>query len=212
MATIEALHDMKLAGLMSAADEDRYVQALDYTEPLHQQVADFLRRVLKLAQSDPDAALSELTAARTHPERIFRIAVQRLAPRLLATRPGPALDLLAYFLRRGDDDQPLEHQNLRRPVSRALPDIFTALEQAPELEERIDMMLQLLAQDPDIHVRRALGDALDRLATINQRLTHTVLKIFSQDEDPYIQQRALRTLLNTPDEGLTSENGGQANG
>jgi hypothetical protein len=59
----------------------------------------------------------------------------------------------------------------------------------------VGQLLTLLARDPDIHVRRALSDALDRLAQINEVLAGEVLAIMSEDEDPYISQRALHTLL-----------------
>jgi transcriptional regulator with XRE-family HTH domain len=195
MATVEALHDMHRAGLMSAADETALAEALRYAEPLHESVVAFLRQMLQAVAGDPDAALAELNKTRGHPERLFRIAVQRVAPRLLPARPAEALALLAHFLRRGEDGQPLEHQNLRRPVSKALPEIMAALLAEPALEPVVGQLLTLLARDPDIHVRRALSDALDRLAQINEVLAGEVLAIMSEDEDPYISQRALHTLL-----------------
>lgn len=195
MATVEALHDMQRAGLLSPADETGLVAALRFAEPLHQEVIAFLRRMLQAVATAPDAALAELNDSRAHPERLYRIAVQRVAPRLLPARPAEALALLAHFLRRGDDGQPLEHQNLRRPVSKALPEIMAALLAEPALAPAVQALLERLARDPDIHVRRALSDALDRLVQIDQTLAGAVLAIMSDDEDPYLSQRARRTLL-----------------
>jgi HEAT repeat protein len=102
---------------------------------------------------------------------------------------------MAYFLRRDEAGQPVEHQNLRRPVSRALPDIFDLLSRRADLANRIEPLLQRLADDPDIHVRRALSDALDRLALINPDQAVNVLEILIEDQDPYVRQRAWRVLL-----------------
>lgn len=60
-------------------------------------------------------------------------------------------------------------------------------------------MLQALAGDPDVHVRRALSDALDRLALIGADLAVAVLDILIGDEDPYVRQRAWRVLLQLAD-------------
>lgn len=99
---------------------------------------DYLDRLLRAAQTEPDAALARMNANRGHPERLFRICSLRIAPRLLQRWPEPVLESLFYFLRRGPDGQPAEHQNLRRPVSRALPEILELLARTtPELKEKI---------------------------------------------------------------------------
>jgi hypothetical protein len=196
MATVEALHDLERDGLISARVAAQYVQALRLAEPVHREAIDFLHRLLQESSAVPDAALARMEENKAHPERIFRICIQRTAPRLLPQRPDAALAVLAYFLRRDKAGQPAEHQNLRRPVSRALPDILALLSQAtPERTEKINDLLAALARDPDIHVRRALGDALDRLAAINAELGVMVLDSLIEDDDPYVRQRAWRTLL-----------------
>jgi len=48
-------------------------------------------------------------------------------------------------------------------------------------------------------VRRALGDALDRLASLSADLVVKVLDMLIQDQDPYVRQRAWRTLLQLAD-------------
>jgi hypothetical protein len=125
----------------------------------------------------------------------------RVTPRLLARRPDQALDLLLYFLRRDEAGQPAEHQNLRRPVSKALPDVLALLVPAqPQAQRRkIEQMLQLLAGDADIHVRRALGDALDRLVEADVELGLGALDILIEDRDPYVRQRAWRAALRLTD-------------
>jgi hypothetical protein len=201
MAAVEVLHDMESSGLINAEIAEQYFQALEVDgQPARQQpVIQFLHQLLSEAQTDPDLALATMNANRAHPERIFRICIQRTAPRLLARRPDEALALIFYFLRRDEAGRPAEHQNLRRPVSRALPDILELLAAAPERQAQLGRLLQLLAQDPDIHVRRALGDALDRLAVLNGEAAVAVLDDLIEDQDPYVRQRAWRSLLQLAD-------------
>jgi transcriptional regulator with XRE-family HTH domain len=202
MAAVEVLHDLENAGLITTEVVDRYYKALRLEEQpaIDQEVIAFLRRLLHEANSAPDIALTSLNADRAHPERIYRIAIQRVTPRLLQARPDQALDLMLYYLRRADDGRPVEHQNLRRPVSKALPDILELLVEAKaKHQEKIGELLQALADDPDIHVRRALGDTLDRLVEVNVELGVTVLDSLIQDQDPYVRQRAWRVLLRLTD-------------
>jgi len=199
MATVEVLHDLRRADKIDEVTERQIVGQWQYSEPLHQQVVTDLGEWLKLADSDPAAALASLNARTGDPERLVKITIQRLPPRLLAARPQETLDLLFYFLRKNEDGSPAEHQNLRRPVSRALPQIFDALAARPALEAQVERLLGLLAVDPDIHVRRALSDALDRLAVQSDRLTVAVLESLLRDGDAHIRQRAWRTLLRLAD-------------
>jgi hypothetical protein len=202
MAAVEVLHDMERSGLIPAEIVEHYFQRLVIEgQPASEQPAiQFLHRLLQEVQATPDTALATMQANRAHPERIFRICIQRTAPRLLAQRPDEILALMFYFLRRDESGKPAEHQNLRRPVSRALPDILNLLAgTTPARQAQIGQLLQLLAQDPDIHVRRALGDALDRLAPLNAEQTVQTLDILIEDQDPYVRQRAWRTLLQLAD-------------
>lgn len=199
MATVEVLHDLRRVNKIDVATEARIVNQWQYSDSLHEELVADLREWLTLADDDPDAALVSLNARKGNPERLVKITIQRLPPRLLPTRPQETLALLFYFLRKNDDGTPAEHQNLRRPVSRALPQIFDALAARPDLEADVERLLGLLAVDPDIHVRRALSDALDRLAVQSDRLTVAVLEPLLRDKDAHIRQRAWRTLLRLAD-------------
>lgn len=200
MATVEVLHDLERSGQVSQAGATPYLAALRLEDPVHQEAIAFLRQLLVEVEQDPAAALSSLQANRAHPERVFRICILRVIPRLLPARPDQALDLLAYFLRQNPDGQPAEHQNLRRPVSRALPEVLDLLVAADEARrEKIGHLLRALAGDPDIHVRRALGDALERLAVLSDEMIVPVLDGLIQDQDPYVRQRAWRVLLQLAD-------------
>lgn len=203
MATVEVLHDLESQGFMSAAMVQPYFVALRLDDPVQQEAIAYLRQLLQEARAHPEATLASLNANRAHAERIFRICILRVAPRLLRSLPEATLDLIAYFLRQNEDGQPAEHQNLRRPVSKALPEILGLLQdqahKIPQLTNKIGLILQALAQDTDIHVRRALSDALDRLAGLNADLVVTILDTLIQDQDPYVRQRAWRTLLQLAD-------------
>ncbi len=203
MAAVEVLHDLEKGGLINGADAAVHFERLRLADrpPLEQEVIAFLRRLLQEVDRAPDRALASLTAQRSHPERLFRIVIMRVTPRLLAGRPDQALELMLYFLRRDEAGQPAEHQNLRRPVSKALPDILALLVRGQPRGQRrkIEQMLQLLAGDPDIHVRRALGDALDRLVEANVELGLATLDILIEDRDPYVRQRAWRVVLRLTD-------------
>jgi hypothetical protein len=190
-------------GLISAGTAPPYFAALRLEDPVQQEAIAYLRQLLQEARTHPEAALASMNANRAHPERVFRICILRVAPRLLKSQPEPTLELIAYFLRQNEEGAPAEHQNLRRPVSKALPELLNLLQdqaqKAPALSEKIGAILQALAQDPDIHVRRALGDALDRLAGLNGDLAVAILDRLIQDQDPYVRQRAWRTLLQLAD-------------
>ena len=200
MATVEALVDMERAGLVSTETVQQLTGKMQLEEPLQQEVVDYLYQMLEQLPVAPESVLASLTVHRTHPERIFRICVQRITPRLLPILPDPVLELMLYFLRRDEAGQPVEHQNLRRPVSRALPEILALFDSAQASRRRqIEQILSALARDPDIHVRRALSDVLDLLAITTGDLLVNSLDVLITDQDPYVRQRAWRSLLQLAD-------------
>jgi hypothetical protein len=190
MAIIEDLYDMQAAGLIAGEIADQYRGKLHYDDPLHRDVIAYLSRLLDEVRSSPANALISLNARRDDPERLIKICIQRTAPRLLAYKAKAALELMAYFLRRDSAGKPMEHQNLRRPVSKALPQIFQVYEDGSKaIKRQITEMVWSLASDPDIHVRRALGDALERLIAASPELGKAIIEHFSVDSDHYIVQR-----------------------
>ncbi len=198
MATVEVLYDLENSTHIEATTADQYFQNL-HLEAVHLKAITYLRQLLQRTRKNPDAALADMNANREHPERIFRICIQRVAPRLLESRSEQSLNLISYFLRRDESGQPAEHQNLRRPVSKALPEILNLLVNRPDLVEKVASLLQMLATDPDIHVRRALSDTLNQLALADANLVVAVLQILIEDQDPYVRQRAWRVLLQLSD-------------
>ena len=200
MAILEALYNMEERGIIEAGIVQKYSNGLQFDEPLHTEVIAFLNELLEMVRDQPKAGLDSMISRRDDPERLIKIVIQRTAPRLLAQFPADILTLMTYFLRRNDDRFPVEHQNIRRPVSRALPEIIDLLpDAAANVQEQIVRILHYLAQDPDIHVRRAFGDALDRLAAIEPDLAVEMMDILIQDQDPYVRQRTWHALLQLSD-------------
>ena len=190
MAIIEDLFDMQADGLITEEIADQYRRQLQFDDPLHREIIGYLSRLLDEVRNNPATALKSLNARRDDPERLIKICVQRTTPRLLSYKAKASLDLMAYFLRRDSSEKPLEHQNLRRPVSRALPQILQVYEDGSKaIKQLITEMVWSLATDPDIHVRRALGDALERLIATNPELGREIIDHFSVDPDQYIVQR-----------------------
>jgi len=196
MAILEALHDLESSGLATTAVADRYTAALHLEEPLHDEVIAYLKNLLQAVRDEPKTALAQMQARQDDPERLIKIVIQRTAPRLLRQYPQEILAMTLYALRWNDDGFPVEHQNIRRPVSKALPQILELLPEASaEVRETIAQILRGLAQDPDIHVRRALGDALVRLVNSDADLGVDAMDALVQDQDPYVQQRTWHALL-----------------
>lgn len=200
MAIVEALHDLESAGVITAVASDRYFATLRLEEPVHEEIITFLHQLLHEAREKPASALMTMRAMRDEAEKLYKICIVRTAPRLLKSHPQPVLDLMAYFLRQGEGGEPAEHKNVRRPVAKALPEVVALLAEAPVgIRERAGDLFQTLARDPDLHVRRAVGDSLTRLVGVSPDLAMTVLDTLIQDPDPYVRQRTGRALLKLAD-------------
>ncbi len=200
MAIVEALHDLESAGRITAVASERYLATLRLENSTHEEVIAYLHRLLHEARETPATALLSMRGMWNHEEKLYKICIVRTAPRLLQTHPHPVLDLMAYFLRRDEGGEPVEHKNVRRPVAKALPEITALLADAPpDLQEKAEHLFQMLARDPDLHVRRALGDALLRLVAITPPLALAVMDALIHDPDPYVRQRVGRALLKLAD-------------
>lgn len=200
MAIVEALHDLESAGLITAVASDRYFATLRLEEPVHEEIITFLHQLLHETREKPASALMTMRAMRDEAEKLYKICIVRTAPRLLKSHPQPVMDLIAYFLRQGEGGAPAEHKNVRRPVAKALPEVVALLTEAPAaVREKAGDLFQTLARDPDLHVRRAVGDSLSRLAGVSPDLALTVLDALIQDPDPYVRQRTGRALLKLAD-------------
>jgi len=196
LAIVEALDDLESTGRISVQASDRYFAALRLDDPTHKEVISFLRRLLLESRENPDAALFTMRSTRDSAEKLFKICTVRTVPRLLRHHPNHVLDLLAHFARRDENGNPAEHKNVRRPIAKASREIADFLEGAsPDLKDKAGQLFQALARDPDVHVRRALGDALPRLAVTGPDLAMGILDILVEDPDAYVRQRAGRALL-----------------
>ncbi|MEM7032020.1 MAG: hypothetical protein AAF629_20875 [Chloroflexota bacterium] len=200
MATLEVLHDLEVAQQLTAEKAQQHLAAIHVDDDTQQAVIDDLKILLLEVRQNPTAALHRLQHMQTVDDRLVKIVVQRTAPRLFESFPIEALHLMFAALRKNEDGFPIEHQNVRRPVSKALPQIYTLWADAePALADQITEILRALAQDPDIHVRRALGDSLNRLILFDSDLAVDTMELLIQDKDPYVCQRALSAFFKLAD-------------
>jgi len=200
LAGVEILYTLQEEGRITAEMRQEYLPPLLQAsqKPEDRDALAYLTRLLDAAATDPDAALTGLESVRHSDSRLLKICALRVAPRLLPSRPQPVLALMQHFLRT-EKGRPVEHQNIRRPISKAAADIIRIMPRHPRPAARI---LHALAADPDVHVRRALSDVLEQLAQTDTETAMSILNTFMQDEDEYVRQRAWRTLLNVaPPEG-----------
>ncbi len=200
LAGVEILYTLQEEGHITAEMRQEYLTPLLQAsqKPEDREALAYLSRLLDAAATDPDAALTALESVRHSDSRLLKICALRVAPRLLSSHPQQILGLMQHFLRT-EGGRPVEHQNIRRPISKAAADIIRILPRHRRAAVRI---LNALAADPDVHVRRALSDVLEQLAQTDTETAMPILNTFMQDEDEYVRQRAWRTLLNvTPPEG-----------
>jgi len=200
LAGVEILHTLRQEGRITADTQQEHLTPLLQAsqKPEDREALTYMTHLLEAAAADPEAALTDLNRVRHSDSRLLKICALRVAPRLLSSHPQPILELMQHFLRT-EGGRPAEHQNIRRPISKAAADIIRILPRHPRPAVRI---LNTLAADPDVHVRRALSDVLEQLAQTSTETAMPILNTFMQDEDEYVRQRAWRTLLNVaPPEG-----------
>jgi transcriptional regulator with XRE-family HTH domain len=142
--------------------------------PEHAGVIEFLAGLL---DQGADQAIDTIRNTRTE-DRLFRIVCVRVLRRLLPEVPQEALREYLYFLRRRAG-RPAEHPNVRRPAAIAIPELTELLDTQPLAYG----VLQRLAEENDVFIRRAVGDSLDRIGD-------PLVQMLVDDPDPYIRRRA----------------------
>ena len=196
LATLDVLADIGDKGLTSEVRGD----VLPHVEEAHRRAVDLYARLLDAGATDPDAALREIEGHQGEEERLVRICLARSLGRLLPTRPAETLQWMRHFLRRAEG-QPVEHQNVRRAVTRALPGLIALL--GGPYDELALRLLRALAADEDVHVRRALCDALPGMA---DRSRETALDLIEehllQDRDQFVRERTWNTLRRLMGQGV----------
>jgi hypothetical protein len=150
---------------------------------------------------DPDGALAIVEAHREDEARLIRVCIARALHRLLPARPAETLKLMRSFLRR-EEGQPVEHQNVRRALARH-PTGLIALLDSP-YDEAALALLEVLTADQDVHIRRAVCDALPDVVDQSPEVALDLIEQYLlQDRDHFIHERTwamLRCLMNARSE------------
>lgn len=157
--------------------------------PGEQDALHFLADLLSELEHPPQA-MARIAAAR-QASNLIKIGAARTLPHLLPYYPQEVMDTMVFFLRR-PEGIPLEHQNVRRAAARsALASLWERLDEAQPRQ-----IFRLIAQEPDLHTRRALSDYLPRLAgrwpDMARELAETLT---ANSQDPYLHNRALKVRL-----------------
>jgi len=148
--------------------------------------------ILDRCADDPDGALALIAAHREDEERLIRICLARALHRLLSPRPAETLKLMRSFLRR-ENGQPVEHQNVRRALARH-PSGLIALLDGP-YDEAALALLETLTADEDVHIRRAICDALPDIVDRSPEVALDLIERYLlQDRDHFIHERTWTTL------------------
>jgi transcriptional regulator with XRE-family HTH domain len=197
LSTLDALSEIDDARLSETIRQD----LLAHVEEAHRPAVALYARLLDLCTSDPEAAIQEILGRREEEERLIRICAARPLPRLLGPRTAETLKMMRYVLRR-DKGEPVEHQNVRRAVARDPGELIGLLESA--YDEGALSLLRALAADPDVHIRRALCDALPEVIARSPEVALDLIEAyFLADRDRYVQERtwgALRQLMGAGEE------------
>lgn len=170
LATVESAHDL---GMLD--DVHRHLQEPELID--HAEVIAFLSALLK---QPPCQAIETIRQARDQ-GLLFRIVCARILRRILLDVPEEALKALLYFLRRRAG-QTAEHKYVRRATAMSVP----ALTQLLDTEHKTPALfvLQRLAEEDDVFIRRAVADKLSAIEDPG------IARTLVDDPDPYIRRRA----------------------
>ena len=173
---------------------------LPHIDSKHQRAVGLYARLLDNSAADAGAALQEIEQHQGDEERLVRICLARSLGRLLPSRPAETLQWMRTFMGQ-EEAKPVEHQNVRRAVTRALPGLIALL--GGPYDEPALRLLRAMAADEDVHVRRALCDALPGMA---DRSCETALDLIEdhllQDRDQFVRERTWNTLRRLMGQGV----------
>jgi transcriptional regulator with XRE-family HTH domain len=192
LATLDVLADI---GDEDTTGEVR-ADALPHVEGGQQEAVTLYARLLDESASDPDAALRSIEGHRADEERLVRICLARALGRLLPARPAETLHWMRHFLRQAEG-KPVEHQNVRRAITHALPGLIALL--GGPYDEAALRLLRAMAADEDVHIRRVLCDVLPQISDRSREVALDLIEAYLlQDRDQYVRERtwnALRRLM-----------------
>ena len=196
LATLDALAEIDNPDLTVQVRAD----ILKHVVESQREAITLYARLLDLCAADPDAALREIGRQLDETDRLKRICIARTLPRLLSSRPAETLQKMRYFLRR-KEGKPAEHQNVRRAVARDLQRLIALLE--GPYEETALALLRALAGDRDVHIRRAICDALPEIIAHRQTVAlELIAEYLLPDRDRFVRERTWSALLKLMNAGL----------
>lgn len=193
LATLDALAEIQDRALTADIHQHLLAHVRDQDRAAVLIYAD----ILSERASDPDAALSIIAAHQHDPDRLTRICLARSLRWLLVDRPAETLKWMRTFLRQ-KNRQPLEHQNVRRALARQLSGLIALLD--GPYDDSACTLLHTLAADRDLHIRRAVCDALPAILAQSAAVALDLIQEYLlHDRDHFIHERtwaALRCLMN----------------
>jgi transcriptional regulator with XRE-family HTH domain len=204
LATLDALADIGPTAPTDAVRE----QVLAHASPSDRQALVIYADLLDSCAANPAAALEIISAHRESESRLVRICIARALHRLLPARPAETLKWMRTLMRRQGSsaarqcryDCAVEHQNVRRALTRHL-DSLIALLDSP-YDESVLALLQAFAGDEDVHIRRAICDTLPDLATQMPDVALDLIEdALLQDRDHFIHERTWATLRHLMNDG-----------
>ncbi len=197
LATLDALAEIGDDELTATVRAD----LLNHIAEEQRETVVLYATLLDMCSVDPDGALVEIERHLDDADRLKRICLARTLPRLLPSRPAEALQKMGYFMRR-KGNEPAEHQNVRRAVARDLEGLIALL--TGPYEATAMSLLRTLAGDQDIHIRRALCDALPEMIALRPAAAlELIAEYLLPDRDRFVRERtwgALRQLMNAGSE------------
>lgn len=197
LAALDALAEIDDPVLSSSVQHE----ILSHVQEQDRTAVEIYIAILARRTDDPDGALAIAAEYQQNEERLVRICVARSLGHLLPARPAETLKRMRGLLRR-EGGRPVEHQNVRRALARH-PTRLIALLDGP-YDEMAMALLERLAADEDIHIRRAVCDALPDMMTRSPEFAlHLIEEYLLQDRDQFIHERtwsALRCLMNAGSE------------
>ena len=196
LSTLDALAEIGDEGLSARVRGDVTPHVREADRAAVEMYVAVLDSVTQPHARGPDEALALLAEHRDSEVRLVRICVARLLCRLLPARTAETLKWMRALLRR-EDGRPVEHQNVRRSLARD-PRGLVALLEGPYDEQAL-ALLRALAADEDVHVRRALCDALPEVVAQSSEVALDLIEDYLlQDRDRFVHERtwmALRELM-----------------
>jgi transcriptional regulator with XRE-family HTH domain len=188
LATLDAIADIGDPSLSGEIRPDLLAYVEGGSRPAVALYADLLDQ----AVADPDAALATIGDRRDDEGRLMRICVARSLHRLLPSRPAETLKMMRTFLRQ-EDGRPAEHQNVRRAVARDLSGLIDLLD--GPYDEVALTLLRALTADRDVHIRRAVCDALSDVVARSPGVALDLIEEYLlQDRDRFVHERTWNTL------------------